>query len=275
MVFFFFFFPFLLAFFFLEEPGMPAFERFINFIKLPVVVPVEQLRPDTEYAERIVSATSDIRLCEDLFNKWSTRLNRCVQQLYVPQPYCHYYHGNHLKRLVWFCSISSETPDERERKVRHHLAWLREATSGCSEATKEILRCHAHFADMMARRIDDASKSWFKGLGCDPDSARLAKDITRASRSLSESVMRLQTDLASFVSDLEKMDVKEKKLIVRQMLGWLKILLNALSKIFALGSFIAPFLQSVASGMGLVLPVGSILCKAAAELCGIAAGTFL
>ena len=61
---------------------MSAFRRFLNWITPPLVVPVEQLRPDTEYVERIVSATCDIRLCEDLFNEWSTHLNKCVQWLF-------------------------------------------------------------------------------------------------------------------------------------------------------------------------------------------------
>lgn len=67
--------------------------RFINWIMPPLVVPVAQLRPSTEYVERIVSAASDIRLCEDLFEEWSTHLDKCVQLLsssrFIPRPYCH------------------------------------------------------------------------------------------------------------------------------------------------------------------------------------------
>ena len=128
---------------------------------------------------------------------------------------------------------------------------------------------------MMARRIDGASKSWFKGLDCDTDTTRLANDIARASRSLSQNVVKLQNDLASFVSDLEKIGVKKEQSTARRIFGWLKHLFNALWGIFALGSVIAPFLHSVAPGVGLVLPVTSALCKAAAEFCRIAAGMFL
>ena len=128
---------------------------------------------------------------------------------------------------------------------------------------------------MMARRIDGASKSWFKGLDCDTDTTRLANDIAKASRSLSQNVVKLQSDLALFVSDLEKMDVKKRQLTVRRILGWLKHLFNALAGVFALGSFIAPFLHSAAPGLGLVLPAASILSRAAAKFCGMAAGTFL
>ena len=128
---------------------------------------------------------------------------------------------------------------------------------------------------MMARRIDGASKSWFKGLDCDTDTTRLANDIARASRSLSQHVVKLQNDLASFVSDLEKIEVKKKQSTARRILGWLKHLFNALGNIFAFGLFIAPFLHSVAPGVGLVLPVASALWKAAAEFCRMGAGTFL
>jgi len=253
---------------------MSAFRRFLSWITPPLVVPVGQLQPDTEYVDHIVSATRDIRLCEDLFNEWSTRLNECVQRLFfVLQPYCHRCLGNHLKRLARFYRISSEKPDERERKVRHHLAWLKESASWCSEATNEILRCHVDFASMMERRIKSASKSRFKGLDRDTDTTRLANDIAKASRSLSQNVVKLQSDLASFVSDLEKMDVKRRQSIVRRILGWLKHLFNALAGVSALGSAIAPFLPSAAQGVGLVLPVASVLWKAAAKICEMAAGT--
>ena len=173
-----------------------------------------------------------------------------------------------------FCRVNSEKPDERERKVRHHLARLRVSASGCSKATNEILRCHTHFAYTMARRIDGASKSWFKGLDCDTDTTKLANDIARASRSLSQNVVELQNDLASFVSDMEKIEVKKEQSIARRIFGWLKHLFNTVGNIFALGSFIAPFLHSVAPGVGMGLSVGSALCKAAAEFCERAAGTF-
>jgi hypothetical protein len=129
---------------------------------------------------------------------------------------------------------------------------------------------------MMARRIDGASKSWFKGLDRDTDTTRLANDIARASRSLSQHVVRLQSDLVSFVSNLEKMEVKRKKQsTTRRILGWLKHLFNVLASIFEIGSFIAPFLYSVGLGAGLGVSIASRLCRAAAELCDRAAGTSL
>jgi len=227
-----------------HEPRMSAFRRFLSWITPPRVVPVEQLQPDNGYVDRIVSATRDIRLCEDFFNEWLNQLNE----------------------------ISSEKKrDDREREVRLHLAQLRESASWCSEATNEILRCHVQFAYMMERRIKGASESRLKGLDCDADTKRLANDIARASHSLSQNVVKLQSDLASFVSDLEKMDVKRRQSIVRRILGWLKDMFNALAGVFALGSAVAPLVPSTPPGVGLALPVASVLAKAAAKICEMAA----
>ena len=125
----------------------------------------------------------------------------------------------------------------------------------------------------MAGQIDDASKSCSKGLDCGTDTRRLANVIATASRSLSQSVVKMKGDLNSFVSYLENMQVKKEQSTAQWILGWLKLFFNALAGIFALGTFIAPFLRSVAPGMDVIAPVASALCIAAAELCKTAAGT--
>jgi hypothetical protein len=126
----------------------------------------------------------------------------------------------------------------------------------------------------MAQRIDDASRSWLKGLKYGQDTTRLANDINKASRALSEHVTHMQGNLRSFVSTLEKMEVRKKSSAARRILGWLKYLFNALASIFALGSFVSPFLHSVAPGLSMVAPAASTLWKAAAAFCGTASGMF-
>jgi hypothetical protein len=171
--------------------------------------------------------------------------------------------------------ISSEKPDdERERSLRHYLASLREDSSWCSRATNAILLCHAQFAYLMARRIDGASKSWLKGLRYGTDTTKLANDLARASRSLSRHVAQMQSDLAAFVTALEKTEVRKRPPVARRILRWLKDLSDALASIFALGSFASPFLHSVAPGVGVIAPAASALWKAAAAFCGVASGTF-
>jgi hypothetical protein len=127
----------------------------------------------------------------------------------------------------------------------------------------------------MASQIDDASKSCPKGLDCGMDTKRLANVIATASRSLSKSVVKMKSDLNSFVSYLENMQVKKEQSMAQWIFGWLKLFFNALAGIFALGTFIAPFLRPVAPGMDVIAPVASALCMAAAELCKTAAGTSL
>ncbi|KAH9035041.1 hypothetical protein EDB85DRAFT_951575 [Lactarius pseudohatsudake] len=78
----------------------------------------------------------------------------------------------------------------------------------------------------------------------------------------------MQGNLKSFVSALEKMEVQKKSSTARQILGWLKYLFNALASIFALGSFVSPFLHSVAPGLSLIAPAASTLWKAATAFCG-------
>jgi len=171
--------------------------------------------------------------------------------------------------------VSSDKPDERERVLRHHLGLLREDASRCSKATDAILLGHAQFAYLMARRIDGASKSWLKGLKYGSDTTRLANDINKASRLLSLHVTQMQANLASFVSALEKMEIRKKKSTAQRVLGWLKYLFNALASIFALGTFVSPFLHSVAPGVSMISPAASMLWKAAAAFCGMASGTSL
>ena len=176
-----------------------------------------------------------------------------------------------------FCSISlrTEKPDERERDVRQYIAWLAGSARLCSEATNKILRCHAHFAYLMAWHIDGASKSSPKLLDCGTDTRRLADVIATAARLLSHNVVKMMSDLDTFVSYLEKMQVQREQSTALRILGWLKLLLDTLTSIFNFGSFIAPLLHPVAPDMAVVAPVASALCIAAAELCEKAAGTSL
>ncbi|KAH8981943.1 hypothetical protein EDB86DRAFT_392203 [Lactarius hatsudake] len=119
----------------------------------------------------------------------------------------------------------------------------------------------------MAQRIDDASRSWRKGLKYGQDTTRLANDINKASRLLSQHVEHMQGNLELFVSALEKMEVEKTSSKARRILGWLKHLFNALAGIFALGSFVLPFLDPVAPGLSLIAPVVSTLSRAAAAFC--------
>jgi hypothetical protein len=172
-------------------------------------------------------------------------------------------------------SSSKHKPEERELALRQHLDLLKEDVSWCSRATDEILLCHAQFAYVTAQRIDNASRSWLKGLKYGSDTTRLANDISQASRSLSKHVTQMQGNLRSFVSALEKMEVGKKTSTARRILGWLKYLFNALASIFALGSIVSPFLHSVGPGASTIACAASTLWKAAAAFCEDASGAFL
>ena len=176
-----------------------------------------------------------------------------------------------------FCRVRAERPDERVRDVRRHLAWLGDCAKKCSEDTDKILHCHALFACLMARQIDGASMSSPKGLDCGTDARRLANIMAAASRSLSENVVKMKSDLNSFVSYLEKMQVKMEQSTTPThsswISGWLKSLFNALAGI--LGSSVAPFFHNVASGVREIAPTASALCMEAAKLCEKSAGTSL
>ena len=127
----------------------------------------------------------------------------------------------------------------------------------------------------MAWQIDGASQSRPKGLDYGTDMRKLANVIATASRSLSQNVVKMKSDLDLLVSYLERMQVKKEQSWAHRILGWLKLLFNALAGIFALGSFIAPFLRPITPGVDLIAPAVSTLCIAAAKLCEIAAGTSL
>ncbi|KAH9077658.1 hypothetical protein EDB83DRAFT_2514368 [Lactarius deliciosus] len=200
---------------------------------MPAVgVPIEQLTPDPTYVQLILSAVYDIRICQEIFDGWAAQLDKLQFE-------------------------------ERVRVLRHHLTLLREDVGYCSRATDAILLCHAQFAYLMAQRIDDASRSWRKGLKYGQDTTRLANDINQASRLLSQHVEHMQGNLELFVSALEKMEVEKTSSKARRILGWLKHLFNALASIFDISSFVlpGPFLRPVAHA-------ASTLSRAAAAFCG-------
>jgi hypothetical protein len=105
----------------------------------------------------------------------------------------------------------------------------------CSDTTNEILQRHVLFASLMAQRIDDASKSQYNLKYDGPEMTKLAKDINKASRSLSTNVTQMTNDLNSFVSALEKAQVTMEKewSLVERILLWLKSLFKAITTIFA------------------------------------------
>ncbi len=183
--------------------------------------------------------------------------------------------------MVYSVTSGFKNPDERERLLKFYLEILREDAGWCSRATNEILKCHVHFADLMAQRIEGASKSWLRGFRSDDSekTSRLANDINKASRSLSEHVADMQKNLSSFVSILEKVQVtaREQQSLVGRILGWLKSLFKAIVKVFVtLGTLISPFpLLSAAPGASGTAPVSSTLGKAAATFCGATSGAFL
>lgn len=130
---------------------------------------------------------------------------------------------------------NSKKPDERERLLRFYLGCLKEDAGWCSNATNEILKCHVRFASLMAQRIDDASKSQYNLKYDDSETARLANDISTASRSLSIYVTKMQDNLGKFVSALEKVQVtvKKERSLAERILEWLKSLFKTIARIFA------------------------------------------
>jgi hypothetical protein len=81
----------------------------------------------------------------------------------------------------------------------------------CSNTANEILQFHAQFASLMARRIDDASNSQCILKYDGSETKRLARDISKASRSLSTNVTMMKGSLDSLVSTLEGVQVALKK----------------------------------------------------------------
>ncbi|KAI9438223.1 hypothetical protein H4582DRAFT_2098968 [Lactarius indigo] len=120
--------------------------------------------------------------------------------------------------------------EERERTLWHHLIILREEAGWCSE-------------------------SWLKRLKYRQDTTRLANDINKASRELSQHVRTHPRELEVVrICSGEDGGAKEEL------------------SIFALGSFVSPFLRSVAPGLSLITPAASTLWKAAAAFCERASG---
>ena len=175
-------------------------------------------------------------------------------------------HGEHLNLWDLFYRVSSEKPDERVRNVRQRLDWLMESVNWCLTATNEIVRCHAQFAYMMARRINGASDF-------DNVMEELARDMATASTSLSQRIGNLKSDLAKLVSVLEEMEVKKKQSTTQRILGWLEVFLNGLAEVFSYGPFVVPLLPPQ-YGLGMIQIVPSLSClyKEAAKLCKKASG---
>ena len=48
----------------------------MNWLRPPLSVAVEKLRPDAAYARLILSALYDIRLCEEMFDGWMVQLDK-------------------------------------------------------------------------------------------------------------------------------------------------------------------------------------------------------
>jgi hypothetical protein len=131
---------------------------------------------------------------------------------------------------------SSEKPDERVQRLRHHLEQLIKHAGLCSNAANEILQCHARFASLMAKRIDDVSElSQYNLIYDSSETARLTKDIGEASRSLSTHIKEMTCDLDSFVSALEEVQIAMKKepSLAERILGWLKYLFKVVAGILA------------------------------------------
>ena len=110
---------------------------------------------------------------------------------------------------VYYSVSTKKLDSHRAQTLRFYLDELRDDASLCSIAANSILQCHAQFAYLMARRMNDASKSWFKYLPCDDVvTTRLADDINNASRNLSFHVKRMKDNLNSFVSTLEDQTIE-------------------------------------------------------------------
>ena len=232
-------------------------------------VPVEELRPDSGYTRFILAAVYDIRLCEVMFDGWMTQLNRCAMRsasLLQHRGLSHDDYGDHR------ITINSNRPNERERLLEFYLGLLREGAGECSKSTNAILQCHVQFANLMARRMEDASKSRLRALNRDElGTTTLADDINKASQELLLYVTRMKDNLSSFVSDLEKIEItvgKEQTFTVAEWIwGWLKSLFIMIAWIFATpGTFIIR-----------TAPAHSPLRREATKFCGAAQalGAFL
>ena len=172
-------------------------------MKAPLGVSAEELRPDAAYVGQVLTAVYDIRFCENIFDGWMAEINRfAAARLFSLLTQLNDNDGDYY-------SVSIKKLDNREPTLRFYLDELRDDASRCSIAANSILQCHAQFAYLMARRMNDASKSWFKYLPCDDVvTTRLADDINNASRNLSFHVKRMKDNLSSFVSTLEDQTIE-------------------------------------------------------------------
>ena len=141
----------------------------------------------------------------------------------------------------------------------------------CSNETDKILRYHVQFASLMAKRIDDASKSQYDLKYDDVETTRLAKKISKASRSLSTNVTKMKDNIDLFVSALEEVQiaVKNERSLAEQILRWLESLFKVITSILATAS---PSAESKRQKSA--FPV-STLREAAAKFCTADPGAFL
>jgi hypothetical protein len=173
----------------------------------------------------------------------------------------------------------SKRPDEREQSLRSCLGRLKERAGLCSNTTNEILQYHVQFADLMAQRIDDASRSQYNLEYDYSETTRLANDISEASRSLSINVRKMIDNLNSFVSILEDVQatVKEEPSLAEKILGWLKYLFKVIARILATVCPLisALLLQSTEPKVQKSAFAVSTLGEAAATFCTADPGAFL
>jgi hypothetical protein len=164
-------------------------------------------------------------------------------------------------------------PDEREKSLRSYLDQLKEDAGQCSKATNTILKCHTQFANLMAQRMDDMSKSRTKVLNFDDsETTRLTNDISEASRVLSRLVSNMKDNLHSFVSALEKIELTARKKKRKWILTLLKSLFDFLARIIvALGPVV---INAVAPGLSGFVPVDSLWTVVSTTF-GEASGAFL
>jgi hypothetical protein len=129
----------------------------------------------------------------------------------------------------------SKKPDERERRLKSYLGFLKEDAGWCSNAINKIVQLHVRFASLMAQRIDNASKSQCNLEYDDSETTTIANDISEASDSLSTYVTQIKDNLKLFVSVLEEVQVTMKKepSWVERIPGWLKSLYKTIASIVA------------------------------------------
>jgi hypothetical protein len=187
-----------------------------------VAVPVDDLRPRAKDLQITLDAVDDIRFCEMLFDKWMTEFDNVTSD--------------------------SNKPHERVQTLRFYLWRLKEQAGLCSNTTNEILGRHILFASLMARRIDDASKSQYNLKYGGSETTKVAKDINRASRLLSTNVTQMTNVLNLFVSALEDVQVamKIERSLAEHILRWLESLFKTIADIIATSAFPVSALREAA-----------------------------